>query len=738
MYTSKYDQILKHIEQYVFKDTTEARKQINEFKRIADLSNLELKIKITNIEAMVLYMENRAKEGYHLAIQMVEDAKELYNRKGDNDKTLLMLSYNRLALGYSLSGNVIKSIENYLLALNCKDQSSIEIDNENYAKVLNNISYTLIKLELYEQAKVFVEKGLNLDRNTISDSTYGILLNNLGGIFAFTNRYSEAEKILLEAKNILLSKDPDFKINFLLYTYATIFDKLFQPDEAIDKLYEALEEVKKYKEINFIINIYTLLIKQLVKTGRKEEAVNVIEDVENKYSIETISINNAELCLEAATLYEAKGDIDQALLYYETFSKSEYDNRTHFKETFLQNSETKNEIKKILSMNNAEDNDLNYNGNDSILMKKSYNDLLKINKFTQKISIARNKQMIIDEFNTSVKNIIDCDISGIFILDDNKSSYSQHLKVNGSILINKQPIPLEKSETYIATIIKNKKTVVETNLQSSAFESEAILPFMDETGSENIMKSSIATPLIIDDEVLGAICIQSNNIENYNDYHTSIFTILAANISIAIKMVSYIVNANNEVLNQVKIEQDLNTMHKKLVDLSFIDTLTGIYNRRKFIKIAENELQTARRMKSRIGILIIDVDNFKSYNDNYGHLEGDQCLKQVANTLVESSDNNDCVARYSGDEFIMLVSGDSSDQMTEKAKRIIKNMWSKNIVNDFSSNSDRVTLSIGGYITIPDFNEIEHLISMADNALYQSKGKGRNTYTILNGDKKNE
>lgn len=169
-----------------------------------------------------------------------------------------------------------------------------------------------------------------------------------------------------------------------------------------------------------------------------------------------------------------------------------------------------------------------------------------------------------------------------------------------------------------------------------------------------------------------------------------------------------------------------------LEQLSFMDGLTQVANRRKFDEFYDLSWDIAARGEQEIIVLILDIDWFKHYNDTYGHLEGDQCLKKIAQLLQSKvKRNSDLLARYGGEEFVIVLNhADLSygKSLCEEILRDVKALGIEHKMSDF----EVVTLSIGiAMINANGKISKEHLIDLADQALYQAKSAGRNTYMIL-------
>ncbi|HCC80747.1 MULTISPECIES: sensor domain-containing diguanylate cyclase [unclassified Methylophaga] len=183
-----------------------------------------------------------------------------------------------------------------------------------------------------------------------------------------------------------------------------------------------------------------------------------------------------------------------------------------------------------------------------------------------------------------------------------------------------------------------------------------------------------------------------------------------------------------DISERKKTEQELIKLQKELEELSFKDGLTGVANRRMFDSVIETEWLKARQNKQPLSLIIIDIDFFKEYNDFYGHLQGDDCLKQVAETLNNvKARSRDFFGRFGGEEFIMLLPEADENAAWSIAERCRQALFKKQIPHEQSKVSQLLTISLGVSTMIPSHDD-EHneLISRADKQLYQAKQKGRN------------
>lgn len=193
-----------------------------------------------------------------------------------------------------------------------------------------------------------------------------------------------------------------------------------------------------------------------------------------------------------------------------------------------------------------------------------------------------------------------------------------------------------------------------------------------------------------------------------------------------------------EFLQQSLIEHQnhqLAEINDRLKALIEIDALTGIFNRRHLDKALDDEWRRARRRGSHLSLLMCDIDFFKLYNDNEGHVKGDQCIKAVAqciNSLFRRP--GDVVARYGGEEFAVLLPELSGEEALALAKNVCQSVQALAILHPASKAASVVTVSVGvGEIIPTEALEVRDLVRMADDALYRAKRSGRNRAELFVG-----
>lgn len=195
------------------------------------------------------------------------------------------------------------------------------------------------------------------------------------------------------------------------------------------------------------------------------------------------------------------------------------------------------------------------------------------------------------------------------------------------------------------------------------------------------------------------------------------------------------IQQRTELLSQAK--EKLEQQNKVLVEMSTIDPLTGLFNRRYFSEQALKEVKRAVRSQLPMCLLMIDIDHFKQYNDYYGHKQGDECLKQVALKLRKSFNRStDITARYGGEEFIVLLPETTFEDAKQAVEKCLNNIRKSELEHVKSLTARFVTISVGLACETPQYDYdqtstatfLSELIEKADVNLYHAKNNGRNRY----------
>ena len=220
-------------------------------------------------------------------------------------------------------------------------------------------------------------------------------------------------------------------------------------------------------------------------------------------------------------------------------------------------------------------------------------------------------------------------------------------------------------------------------------------------------------------DTIGLLCLLGRAIAADNDN--------ANLLELAARVAANMLDHKTAQMNLLETQQALEQANHELHLMSRHDPLTGLANRRHFDDIKETEFRRAMRAHSALSVLMCDLDDFKRYNDAYGHAQGDRCLVEVANCLgALFSRAGELLVRLGGEEFVVLLPNTDASQACALGERIRQAVWELNLPHAASSVADRVTMSVGvATLKHRSHKDFDALLHDADVALYHAKD-GRN------------
>jgi diguanylate cyclase (GGDEF)-like protein/PAS domain S-box-containing protein len=187
-----------------------------------------------------------------------------------------------------------------------------------------------------------------------------------------------------------------------------------------------------------------------------------------------------------------------------------------------------------------------------------------------------------------------------------------------------------------------------------------------------------------------------------------------------------------DITERKKTEEQLLILQKQLEQISYTDGLTGVPNRRMFNTVLEKEWASAQRTKTPLSLVLLDIDYFKQYNDRYGHLQGDECLKRVGQVLDAAGKRaRDLLARFGGEEFVLVMPETDSDAALLVAERLRILILQDKVLHEDSPADQILTISLGVSTIVPSHDDCSaNFLETVDRQLYRAKHEGRNRVAV--------
>jgi diguanylate cyclase (GGDEF)-like protein len=336
---------------------------------------------------------------------------------------------------------------------------------------------------------------------------------------------------------------------------------------------------------------------------------------------------------------------------------------------------------------------------------------------THAISASLDMDQLCDAVHHAVENVMPCDD---FVIDGYNPETNEIVPIYAIEYPHKRVV----TDTYIADhglggwvvhtqksiLLNNKEEIKACGIQYEVYGSE----------TEDLTRSVLAVPMILQGQVAGIISTQSHKENAYTRDDQYLLELLATHTAIAIE--------NSRLF--ATIQRLANT-----------DPLTGALTRRKFFDMAEHEFQRAKRYKAPLSILMLDVDEFKHFNDRFGHQAGDLVLKLVASRCMESLRSVDVFGRLGGEEFAAVLPDTNLEQAAQVATRLCSlieeltldeaaALFEISTGEQVDKDNLKVTVSVGVAACDDSCRNIDVLLDHADRAMYSVKHTGRNRINV--------
>jgi diguanylate cyclase (GGDEF)-like protein/putative nucleotidyltransferase with HDIG domain len=323
-----------------------------------------------------------------------------------------------------------------------------------------------------------------------------------------------------------------------------------------------------------------------------------------------------------------------------------------------------------------------------------YSELEAVHQLGNLLNSSLKLDFIIPKAVQMVGEMFRADGCGLFLYDEATNDFF----VSG--LYGHQIIPrgIKIENTLPFYAIKEGRKLLINNIRNNPYVSR-------ELNKVTRAKSLMAVPIIIKDKRIGAISVYSKIKNFYNEKDLEFLDTLANQIGISVM--------NADLFERTEL-------------LACTDGLTGVYDHNYFLKALDRYIEKARKRNQNFSLVMIDLDDFKFYNDKFGHVLGDEILKNTAGILIDSVRNDDIISRYGGDEFAVILNGAKKDRAYQIAERIRKRISQMVYQDPESKHSFSITASIGISTFPDDAVGAKQLVDKADKAMYRVKRNVKN------------
>jgi len=319
-------------------------------------------------------------------------------------------------------------------------------------------------------------------------------------------------------------------------------------------------------------------------------------------------------------------------------------------------------------------------------------ELSALNRFGAIMASSLDIQKIFDSFVKELRKVVNVSWAAVALINDSDLYCLALSSEVGSVWKVGERVPIKGTATE--WVVTHKKAIVESDLsQESKF-----------VPAESYLKQGVRSiaylPLIAKGRAIGSLIVASRHPNAYSQRHRILLEKLASHIAMPIEN---------------------SRLYAEVAEKARIDELTGLLNRRSLDEVLASEINRHSRYGGVFSLIILDIDSLKTVNDNYGHLAGDDLLKEIASVVKNRIRGADDAFRYGGDEFAILLPNTSIDAANRVAERIRKQVASK-----VRAGNIPVTVSLGLASWPDNGKEANEVIAAADAALYHAKRSGGN------------
>lgn len=601
-----------------------------------------------------------------LAIAYNEKARELFMKIPDykEHEGILTVANN------AVISNIIK--EDYGAAYQ-EILTSMPLAEKNgrisyYSAFLNNGAIILREFGLYKKAIQQVEETLE-KRDLIGDSNFFVTIFLLTSLYLYAKETDKVRNLLDEHLSEMIKLDYyDEYIFYKQYMEAAIID---DNKEEAEKWYNKIIKSYHFENNDLLDNqeVYLSIARYHMYQNEYEIALEYYEKLLSHLD-DTLG-HKRQILEEASQLYEYLNDYEKSYYYLKKAHDLSITYTAFIDDMYRQEIEDVWEKNRMLSY------------------EFMYDRLIDMTEFGKIVTSCLNKEQLIEVINKHSGRIFSFDNWELLLYNEAQNEF---------VSLNNISYPFsEYSILAEVDYIHMKEPIKVANLEADPKIKSTLGHLCDES-----TKSMLLQPIIYEDRLQALFCMKSNLIENFSRTDLRLLKVFADYLAIAIHNVQQFSDA---------------------VEKSSYDYLCGIYNRSALMQNGELMLQNAKENQLPIGAMMIDIDDFKIINDTFGHMKGDDVIRQVT-SIMQENQHHGIIARFGGEEFILLIDNISKQELYNIAENIRYCCEKSNIT--LEQDEIHFTISIGCSYENHSISSLQELFNEADKKLYVAKRNGKN------------
>ncbi|MEN1762124.1 GGDEF domain-containing protein [Anoxynatronum sibiricum] len=632
-------------------------------------------------------------------------------------------------------GNVYLYMHNFDRTLEFYGQGLKLADAIHYermaAGLLNNFGEVYKTLKDYGTALMYYHESLSRHKRHHRRADMAFPLVNIGMVYCEMGDLEKARQYAGESLQVSRLEDHFVGEGYSLHLMGKIAHRQGCLEESIELYQRCLDIISETADVNLRLDLCVDLYHATKEAGDSDQAlIHLLRGLSIAKGLE-IDILIVKFYSLIATHYEAEGDLSKSVLYYKKYHNLHKQMAAVEQQNKLRSIAFQMEADEYLEKHRAYEvltEQLKEQASrlelQSKALKQSYEQMQIISEIGQKITATLNINHVFEQIYQHTNSLMEADVLGIGVYRSNEDVLEYPFYMEKGQVIPTFSIPLSSETSYAVWCFKNRREVFVNDLEN---EYQQYIKGYESTSGE-LMPSLLFCPLMVNEQVIGVMTVQSRRKHAYTQYNLDTLRILASYAAIAINNARQSQELAQEVAIRQETQQELEKLNRQLKELSEIDSLTGIANRRKLDAYLQEEWERSRRDQLPISLILVDVDYFKAFNDQFGHQTGDRILVDVAKTLEKSlRRKTDFIGRYGGDEFAAVLHNTDREGAVQLAEKIVDRIDELAIPLGEKKDQNCLTVTLGVATLIPSsLYYPDQLIHAADLALYQAKDRGRN------------